>query len=167
MKMRRLAEFQRGATLIVGLIMLAVITLLVTTAFTLGNTNLKAVGNMQFRDEAAAAANMAIEQVLTAFISIPPTDQNIPVDLNNDGESDYTVTIRPTCITSSIVSDGSGIGLQGSVELPGLSVGGGGGGGYITVWDIDASVTDNASGAKIRLHQGVRKLLASLPPACA
>ncbi|GAB3549339.1 hypothetical protein GCM10027343_30910 [Noviherbaspirillum agri] len=155
-------KFQHGATLIVGLIMLAVITVMVATAFTLSGTNLKAVGNMQFRDEATAAANMAIEQVVSAFMNTVPTAQVIPIDLNNDGNTDYSVSITPTCISSSIVGDPSGIGQKGSVELgPALSVGEGGFIGFVTIWNIDASVTDPVSGASVRVHQGVRKLLTS------
>ena len=48
---------QRGITLFVGLIMLVLITLMVTSAFTLSTSNLKSVGNMQARDEAIAAAD--------------------------------------------------------------------------------------------------------------
>lgn len=159
----RLPHSQRGATLIVGLIMLTIITLMVTTAFTLSNTNLKAVGNLQFRDEATAAANMAIEQVITAFLTTAPVSQNLSINLNNDGTTMYTVAIVPTCITSSVVAEGSGLGKQGSVELgSGLSVGGSGSnGGYMTVWDIQATVTDSVSGATIVAHQGMRKLLAA------
>ena len=62
-----LPRAQRGVTLIIGLIMLVLITLMVTTAFMLSNTNLKAVGNMQFRDEAIAAANVATEDVLSSL----------------------------------------------------------------------------------------------------
>ena len=53
---------QHGATLVVGLIMLVLITLMVTSAFMLSSINLKSVGNMQFRDEAVAAANKNITE---------------------------------------------------------------------------------------------------------
>ncbi len=46
---------QRGATLIVALIMLAIITLVVIGGFTLSTSNLKSVGNMLVREEAVAA----------------------------------------------------------------------------------------------------------------
>lgn len=55
---------QQGATLVVGLIMLVMTTLLTVSAFTLSGNNLKAVGNMQYKNEAIAAANMAIEQTI-------------------------------------------------------------------------------------------------------
>ena len=152
---------QGGATLVVGLIMLTVITLLVATSFSFSTTNLKAVGNMQFRESAKAAASVAIEQVMTSLLLAAPTTQDIPVDLNADATTDYTVHIVPTCITSFVVAASSGIGQQGSVELGSeLGVGGSGSiGGYMTIWDLDATVTEVSSGASIRLHQGVRKLL--------
>jgi hypothetical protein len=159
-------RLQRGATLIVGLIMLAVITLMVTAAFTLSDTNLKAVGNMQFRDEATAAANLAIENVITGSTEINPSPASgtFNVDIDNDGQTDYTVAVTATCIASSVVAEGSGIGQQGSVELPGLSVGGVGGGNFQTVWNIEALATSNATGARVRVHQGVRRIL---PADCA
>ena len=59
---------QGGAALIVGLIMLVLITLAVTAGFTLSNTNLKSVGNMQNRNEAVAASNRAIEEVAASLL---------------------------------------------------------------------------------------------------
>ena len=148
---------QRGATLIVGLIMLAVITLLVISAFTLSSTNLQSVGNMQFRAEAIAATNKAIEQVLSSPFITATTDDQIDVDLNNDGKPDYSVVIRkPTCVKSLEQTGASAArGKASSVQLnlpTGPST-------YNTVWDIDATVTDPATGASVRVHQGVRVIL--------
>jgi Tfp pilus assembly protein PilX len=64
---------QDGAALIVGLIMLVLITLAVTAGFTLSNTNLKSVGNMQSRNEAVAASNRAIEEVAASLL-LPGVD---------------------------------------------------------------------------------------------
>ncbi len=148
---------QRGATLIVGLIMLAVITLLVTSAFNMSTTNLKAVGNMQRRAEALAAANKAIEQVISSPFTGTPTADEINVDINNDGVNDYVVTIAtPTCVSASRKSQAAGAGTASSLSL-GLpaSVNF-----YNTVWDIDATVSDVAgSSAAVRVRQGVRVLL--------
>lgn len=150
--MTRIASLhaQRGATLVVGLVMLALITLLVTTAFTLSNTNLKSVGNMQFRNEALAAANKAIEQIAGSTFTVTPTAQSIPVDINNDGTSDYTVAVlAPVCVRAAP----AGITTRSSITL-GTSMS------QVTdwntVWEIDASVTDPASGASVRARSGVR-----------
>lgn len=148
---------QQGATLIVGLIMLAVITLLVSSAFNLSTTNLKAVGNMQRKAEAVAAANKAIEQVISSPFTDVPTNDQINVDINNDGTNDYTVAIAvPTCVTAARVSQSPSPGTASSLSLglPAAATF------YNTVWDLDATVTDNSgSSAAVRVRQGVRVLL--------
>jgi Tfp pilus assembly protein PilX len=153
---------QTGATLVVGLIMLVLITLVVTTAYTLSSTNLKSVGNMQFRDEALAAANMALEQMMGTTFATMPTAATVEIDLNRDGDNDYTVEIpTPTCISGAPVTwTSSNEGNQSSAELEYLESGvnthlltvty------YNTIWDIKATVTDLTSGATVQVHQGVR-----------
>ena len=148
---------QRGATLVVGLIMLVLITLMVTTAFTLSSTNLKSVGNMQLRNEAVAAGNMAIEKVLGSPFTAAPSAEEILVDINNDGINDYSVSIAtPICVGASVAAPP----VLSSVTLPTMSTS------YTwnTVWDIDAAVTptsDNpgASGTSVHVRSGVRVLL--------
>lgn len=143
---------QRGATLIVGLIMLVLLTLVVTSAFMLSTGNLKAVGNMQFRNESAAAANKAIEQVLGSDFTKAPAAEQVNVDINNDGTMDYVVDVAtPTCIRASVAAAAA----KSSLKLPAMSTQSY----WNTVWDIDATVNDAVSGASIRIRQGVRVLL--------
>jgi hypothetical protein len=148
---------QRGATLVVGLIMLVLITLLVTSAFTLSNTNVKSVGNNQIRNEAVAAANKAIEQVLSSPFSDAPAAESIDIDLNNDSTTDYTVDFAaPVCVSATVISGSSAppssitLGSMFAVGTPNY---------YHTIWDLDANVVDAASGATMRVRQGVRVLL--------
>jgi Tfp pilus assembly protein PilX len=142
---------QRGATLIVGMIMLGVITLMVITAFTLSNTNLKSVGNMQFRNEAIAAANKATEQVVGSAFTTQTTTQSINVDLNNDGTVDYVVSVAPpVCIRASV----GGAPVLSSVSLTNMSTTGY----WNTIWDLDATVTDVVSSASVRVHSAIRVL---------
>lgn len=152
MKPLRAQYPQCGATLVVGLIMLAVITLMVTTAFTLSSSNLKAVGNMQFRQEATAAANKAIEQKLGSSFTTATTAESINVDLNNDGTTDYLVTLAaPDCIRAT---------KAGKAILSSLSLGSGmsAASNWNTVWDIEATVIDPSTGASVRVHSGIRAL---------
>lgn len=142
---------QRGATLVMGLIMLTVITLMVISAFTLSSTNLKSVGNMQFRNDAIAAANKAIEQVVGSAFTTTKTIQEINVDLNNDGAVDYVVTIGiPVCVRASV----GGGPVKSSITLPNMSSTGF----WNTVWDIEATVTDVVSRASVKVHTAVRQL---------
>ena len=164
---------QDGAALIVGLIMLVLITLVVTAGFTLSNTNLKSVGNMQNRNEAVAAANRAIEEVATSLL-LPGVDGSPSlaapqgtvslVDINNDGTTDYTVDIAaPTCVRATKTTDtgGSttgigGIGGNSSTTGSGLNALPDQ---YNSVWDISTTVTDATTGTSTAVRQGVRALL--------
>lgn len=148
---------QQGATLIIGLIMLAVITLMVVSAFNLSTTNLKSTVNMQRRAEALAAGNKAIEQIISSpFMNAPSVDQ-INVDINQDGVNDYVVNIAaPACISATRVirPAASGTGSSISLNLPAGTVT------YNTIWDIEASVADLAgSGGTVTVRQGVRVVL--------
>lgn len=144
---------QRGATLVVALIMLALITLLVVNAFTLSSSNLKAVGNMQIRDEAVAAANKALEQILSVNFTNPLAASTVQVDINNDGTQDYAVAVAiPTCIKATIFVPS----LPSDVELgAGMTAGGT----WYTDWDLAATVTDAATGASVKVRQGVTVVL--------
>ncbi|WP_446751612.1 pilus assembly PilX family protein [Variovorax sp. S12S4] len=120
---------QGGAALIVGLIMLVLITLAVTAGFTLSNTNLKSVGNMQNRNEAVAASNRAIEEVATSLLLpgvdgspslVAPKATASLVDINNDGKNDYTVQIAaPTCVRATKSTDSGGGGNVGPGGITG------------------------------------------------
>jgi len=148
---------QGGAALVVGLIMLTLITVMVTSNFSLSASNLKAVGNAQFRSEALSAANGAIEQVLSAPFTDAPVGETIDIDLNVDGNTDYRVELAaPQCIGATAVDppslppSSSSLGPAFAAPDPN----------YETVWDLDATVTDvNNSGATVQVHQGVRVVL--------
>jgi type II secretory pathway pseudopilin PulG len=91
--------------LIVALIMLLLLTAVVASTFTLSVTNLKSVTNTQLRNEAIAAANAAIEQVMSSSFTNSPAPESINIDINNDGATDYTVQFAaPVCISASNVS---------------------------------------------------------------
>lgn len=158
--MRRInARRQKGVTLIVGLIMLVLITLMVTTAFTLNTANLKSVGNMQFRNESVAAANKAIEQVVGTFFPpgflAAPTGTTITFDINNDTTTDYSVVVAaPVCIEANVVAGTSGSG--GCSGVRGGALAGCSSPNYSTLWDVKASVTDPVSGSSVAVRQGVR-----------
>jgi Tfp pilus assembly protein PilX len=152
---------QRGATLVVSLIMLVLISLLVTSAFTMSSTNLKSVGNMQNRNEAIAAGNKAIEQVLSSPFTDAPAAESIDVDIDNNGTMDYEVAFAaPTCLSGSRLA--STVAPPSSITLgPAFAVATSDF--YETVWDLDASVSDpSGSGASVRMRQGVRVLLSQI-----
>lgn len=142
---------QRGATLVVGLIMLVLLTLVVTTAFMMSSGNLKAVGNMQFRDEAIAAANVAIEEIIGTNFTAAPTAADVDVDIDRDNVVDYTVNVMmPQCIQAvPVAADVSG--------LSGVTSGVPTSTDFNTVWDVEARVNSVATGAEVTIRQGIRR----------
>ena len=96
---RRLSSRQRGATLVIALIMLVALALLAIWAFNSSTANLRIVGNTQVRQEAVAAVQSAIEKTISSssFTTNPTAVAAVPiaVDVNGDGTNDYTVTLSP------------------------------------------------------------------------
>lgn len=147
---------QTGATLVVGLIMLVAITLLMISAFSLSGGNLKAVGNMQFRNEAIAAANIVIEQTINLnFAALDPADYPaaVDVDIDQDDTADYVVTIKmPLCLkaTPAPVNLDSLSGVNSNVTNSSD---------YLTLWEIEATAQNQATGASVVAKQGISKQL--------
>jgi len=150
--MSRPNPLQRGTALVVSLIMLTLITILVITALNLGAGNFRAVSNAQFRDEAIAAANLAIQSRISSTFLAPPATTTDPVDIDNDGTTDYVVQVTPTCISASVAetADPSSAALPPAMSLAST---------WNTVWDIAAVVTDDNTGASVVVHAGTRVLL--------
>lgn len=149
--MSRLPSHQQGMVLVTGLIMLLLLTLMASTAFTLSSTNLQAVGNLQWRNEALAASDAALEQVVGSAFVTAPAAQAINIDINHDNNSDYTVQVAPPiCVRASL----AGAAAPSSLTLAGMS-----NLTWNTVWDLDASVLDPSSGAAVKVRAGVRVLL--------
>lgn len=173
----RLPGRQRGMTLIVALIMLVLMTLFATTSFNIGKSSLQVVGNMQQRTQALAAAQTTLEEVIsqTDFADTPANALTAPcgavantrcVDVNGDGVNDITVALipAPTCMSSQIIKSSSldltkpadlgcskgvsqSFGVVGSASDDSLCAN--------TTWEITAVATDNVTGAKATLVQGV------------
>lgn len=145
------AARQRGMVLVIGLIMLLLMTLMVSTAFTLSSVNLESVGNVQWRNNAEAAANIALEQVTSSAFTTAPQAQQISVDLNRDGTAEYTANVAtPVCAKASLASSAA----PSSVTLAGMS-----NATWNTIWNLEATVNDALTGASVRVRSGVRILL--------
>lgn len=166
---------QRGASLVISMIMLLLLSLMAANAFKSTSNSLRIVGNTQWRQESQAAAQKAIEQTISsaAFASDPEAvaATPVPVDINGDGTSDYTVSLDPqpncyrtrtiktielnpdlpadlACVQSSNLAN-TGLDTDDAVALSGNSMC------ATTEWDIAATVNDPASNTNIAVHQGV------------
>jgi Tfp pilus assembly protein PilX len=128
---------QRGATLLISLIMLVVLTLFAVAGFNLSSVNLKIAGNFQAQRGMEAAAQQAIEQVLstgTAF-SLTPAAQTVTV-------SGFNVAVNaPAC---NYYRTASGYGKDIEALAP-----------EDTDWEVRAAVTDALTGAQANVTQGV------------
>lgn len=154
---------ERGATLIVGLIVLMLITGMVASAFKFSTFNLKAVGNMQARNEAVSAANVAIETVLGSwnFASAPQANPQ-EIDIDNDSVADYSVAIAaPVCIRSTTINTPANLGSAPRMNDAGLleRTETAQAKAYNVLWDIAAVATNSRNKALVQVHQGVSKTL--------
>ena len=152
---------QRGATLIMGIIFMTLLMLAMAVAFRLSNTNLKAVGNMQSEAEAEAAAERAIERLISSDVAfITPAASNVAAD-------EYGVSVSvaaPQCTRSVPVNANTSPDAAPNIYQQGVNMAASG---YVeTHWDIAATATGAATGAKVEMHQGVRMVLPADPNPC-
>ena len=167
---------QRGMALVVGLILLALMTVMAITGFNIGRTSLDIVGNMQSRQEVVAAANSAIQEALsttrlfqspTAVYLNPCSGANTRCyDTNGDDVDDITVTLStPRCIQSQVIPNAA-LDLS-SLTSPqaGCSTGvsqtfgteGAQSGGSLcanSVWELVATATDDITEAQVVVTEG-------------
>ena len=156
-----LPRHQRGVvTMFISMVMLVLITIMVIAAYSLSTTNLRVVGNVQAREEAAAAANLIIEETLQSPFyeswlevgGVRVALVDLPVDINDDGDDDYLVTMEPPlCVRATV----GGTTTSSSVDLPGMTSSKV----FNTIWELDATATATATGAKVQVIQAVRILL--------
>jgi hypothetical protein len=140
-------HLQKGATLVVSLLMLILITLLVTSAYVMSTSNLKSVGNMQFRQEAIYAANIAIEDRLSSNFDATLLNSTSSVDIDQNGIDDYTVNLTYTCKRTWP----AGATGETSLDLPSIA-----GTAWYALINIAANVADTATGASVVVNSGVR-----------
>ncbi|MDA8256559.1 MAG: PilX N-terminal domain-containing pilus assembly protein [Betaproteobacteria bacterium] len=173
--MKSIPSRQSGATLLISLIMLVLMTLLAVTTFRLGKANLQIAANMQQRNQAFAAAQGAIEQVIssTQFMTTPanaiPHPCNLVVnttcvDVNGDGVMDVTVAVAPSCVSTQVIpvaalslAKPNDVGCLVGVSQQFGVVGAAHTGSLCAnmLWDVQAVATDPLSNAQFAINQGI------------
>ncbi|MDD4929987.1 MAG: hypothetical protein PHP85_12005 [Gallionella sp.] len=163
---------QRGVTLLVGLIMLVVLTLLVLSAVRSSNTNLRIAGNMQMQAEATASAQQVIEQVISSNFTANPASSVVTVDINTDGEADYRVEVAQPVCTGSIPLMNASLDMSnpddagcfssststntGIIFASGAPATSGQSWCFSQQWDVEVQASSiKGTGAAAALHQGV------------
>jgi Tfp pilus assembly protein PilX len=174
--MMHTATRQRGATLVIALIMLVLLTLFAVSSMNTANTNLRVVGNMQSKNEALYAAQETIETVISTplFIGNPANAVIDPCgaantlckDVTGDGNPEYTTTLtpQPTCVTVKPIKndvlnllDSEDLGCSAGQQQQ-FGVAGAVTGDSLcanTVWEVSARTTSNFSGTTVTVRQGV------------
>jgi Tfp pilus assembly protein FimT len=172
-------DSQRGITLVIGLIMLALITIVALMAFNLSQGNLKIVNNAQHREEAAKSAQQAIDEVISKpDFTVDPVNpvpslnrcrdvsgsgSIVCPDVTGDNTADFDVKITARCDKArpiytnelDIKNNPNDVAclVQDTQNIN--PVPGGQSLCADTIWDIGAVATDRASPAKVTMHQGV------------
>ncbi|MBF0357982.1 MAG: hypothetical protein HQL70_05195 [Magnetococcales bacterium] len=129
---------ERGAvTLLVSLTILLIMTMLVLSTININTINFRIAGNMQAQKMVESAAIQGLENVMsqTGTFTSTSTAQTIVV-------GDYSVSIVPSaCIGTKVMSGFSAVWGMSPEE---------------NVWEMEAQVSDQLTGASITLHQGVK-----------
>lgn len=169
------ASRQQGATLVVGMIMLILISLLAVASFRLGKTDLQIVGNMQQRKQALSAAQQTIEQIIssTLFTTAPTNALPNPcggvvntacVDVNGDGVADVNVSITVLCDAIEPILNSSlnlanpndaGCAMGANQNLGVAGVASNNSMCSNSVWDAQATAIDAITSAQYVIDQGV------------
>ena len=158
---------QRGATLLVSMIFLVIITLVVVSAVKVSTLNIKMVGNTQTERESAAAAQQAIEGTISTDFTQLPVDRTTTINSGSAG-ADYSVLASaPVCTGVKAIKmselDAANANDQpcyasGAAANTGI-VGAGAGGNSLcssSNWDLSAAATDpSGTSTGPKTHQGV------------
>lgn len=168
---------QRGATLIVALIILVLLTMMAITSLNLGESNLRIVANEQNRAESMAVAQEAIEVAIssTRFMENASSVYATPCsaantyckDVNADGNNDVVVTLSPPprCVTAKylkntdlnlldkeelgcVVSTRQSFGVADTTTDTSLCAD--------AIWEVNAVAEDATTKAKVTVSQGVK-----------
>ena len=140
--MQKHLQRERGATLMISLVMLVVLTLFALTGFNLSSVNLKIAGNYQQQRFVEATIQQAIEQ----FVSTPAGFARIPTGQTYTVNGISVTVSAPQCNYYSTSPGDS------QVILPG----GGTIGTEDSQWQVRAVATDSFGSAATAIVMGVQ-----------
>jgi hypothetical protein len=130
---RLLASRQRGATLVITLVMLVLLTLFAVSAVTLSASTSKVVGNMQAKKTTDAIAQRVVDQVISEGLfgdkrQVPVTPSWRPAGMCIKVTDRICKAFMPTLLDPQTA---------------------------IATWEFDVIVEDSFTGAKSFIRQGV------------
>lgn len=176
----RIARRQAGSALIISTILLVVLTLIVLSVINSTTVNSKVAGNLQIKNEAEAAAQQAIEAVITTNFQDAPAASTVAVNVSNAATSSsvgkYTVTVaKPSCLAVvpvktmdlDVINAPDDVGCLVSSSDPQPGATNGDSACSIRHWDIQATATPTSGGnSSAVIHQGISERVAT-GSACA
>ena len=149
---------QQGATLIVGLFMLILMTVMAIATFNMSKGNLQAVGNMQFRTETQRVAERTLEKAISSADAVTTS---VVYPETSDG---YKVKVEPTLVQGFVrrnntlnLSDAGEVGCSlGAAQTFGI-VGSSIGNSLcaLTLYNVKVTAEDTRTKAKVVIDQGV------------
>ncbi|HUR41563.1 MAG TPA: pilus assembly PilX N-terminal domain-containing protein [Verrucomicrobiae bacterium] len=172
---------QAGMALVVGLIMLALMTIMAVASFNIGKVSMEIIGNMQQRSEVLTAANSTIQEAIStrrivdapgAVFLTPCAGANTRCfDTNGDGTNDITVALtpNPACIQSQNIPNSTlnftTIGdseCTVQVDQTQFGIAGGASGGSLcanSLWEVRARASDAVTNANMTVVEGIAVLV--------
>jgi type II secretory pathway component PulK len=85
---------QRGAVLVIALVLLLIVTLLATTGMAISTSELAMAGNEQFHRQARDAASAGIETALARFAAVPRDLRDSVVSAGMTVSGKYAASVR-------------------------------------------------------------------------
>jgi Tfp pilus assembly protein PilX len=137
---------QRGATLIISLIFLVILTLFAVSGMNTGVNNMRTANNMQLMIEAESAAQQQIEQVMNSaapFETVAASATTVDIDVNGDGINDFAVVTQPPRCLS--IHPAPGYSYEFAASAP-----------KDTVWEVTSTASDAVFGSTATVRQGVK-----------
>ena len=138
-------QSQRGATLIISLILLVVVLLFGISAINSGIMNLRIARNIQVTAEAQNAAQRVIDDKLsslTTFTSPATAGSTTTVDATGATNTYSVVFAVPSCYS---LRPAPGYSYSIAAQAP-----------KDTTWRLFSTATDTSTGARIEIRQGVK-----------
>lgn len=142
----RVARAQRGATLVIALILLVILTLFGISAISTGLINLRIARNTQVVTEAQMAAQRVIDAKISDLASFTSpasaASTGVAIDATGGGTT-YSVSFaQPDCF---YIKPAPGYSYALAPQAP-----------KDTTWRLVATATDTSTGASVEVRQGVK-----------
>ena len=106
-RMRQIPSRQRGAALVIGLMLLVILTLLAVSGMNTASMELVMAGNEQYRQKAFQASDTGLERALTKLAGVSQSCTAVPVVTDADADAADDAVDDKYTVTAQYKGDGS------------------------------------------------------------